>query len=59
MLERKLAISVSLDSTQIERLDEISRRTKIPRSVLVREGVQTLLDSYDSQLDLPLKVEEE
>lgn len=47
---RKISISVSLDSYQVERLDEISERTKIPRSVLIREGVQNIIEKYEEQL---------
>jgi metal-responsive CopG/Arc/MetJ family transcriptional regulator len=51
---RKVAISVSLDESQVEQLDEISRRTKIARSVLVREGVKAIVARYEEQLSLPL-----
>ena len=54
MSSSKKPISVSLDEDQIERLDELSRRTRIPRSVLVREGVEAVLSRYETQLALPL-----
>lgn len=53
-MTRKISISVSLEPHQIERLDEISKKTKVPRSVLVREGVQNIIGKYEEQLGLPL-----
>lgn len=54
MATLKRPISVSLDEEQIERLDDLSKRTRIPRSVLVREGVEAVLARYETQLALPL-----
>ena len=54
MSSTKKPISVSLEEDQVERLDELSRRTRIPRSVLVREGVESVLTRYETQLALPL-----
>lgn len=55
MATLKKPISVSLDEEQIERLGELSKRTRIPRSVLVREGVEAVLTRYETQLALPLQ----
>jgi len=53
-MTRKISISVSLEPHHIERLDEISKKTKIPRSVLVRKGVQNIIGKYEEQLGLTL-----
>ena len=53
---RKQTATVSLEIGQIERLNEISRKTKIPRSVLVREAVDKVLDQYEGQLELFAKM---
>ena len=36
---RKVSVSFSLDPFLLKHLDKICQRTKIPRSVLVREGI--------------------
>jgi predicted DNA-binding protein len=54
MTAQKRPVSISLAEDQIERLSELSRRTRIPRSVLVREGVEVVLERYETQLPLPL-----
>ena len=57
-MNTKQTTTVSLDIEQIEKLNDISRRTKIPRSVLIREAVDRVLDQYKTQLELLEKVEE-
>ena len=60
MAANKKAVSFSLGPDQIARLDAVARRTRIPRSVLVREALDKILDEYETQysLDLPDKSEE-
>jgi metal-responsive CopG/Arc/MetJ family transcriptional regulator len=57
-MNNKFSISVSLDREQIEHLDIISERTKISRSVLIREGVKSIIKIYKEQLDLPFPTRE-
>jgi metal-responsive CopG/Arc/MetJ family transcriptional regulator len=52
-MARKQSISVSLEDQQVEYLNGISKKTKIPRSVLVREAVESLIEKYSDQLGLP------
>ena len=44
--KRKIPISVSLESEQVEQLEQICKHTRIPRSVLIREGVQRIIEKY-------------
>jgi metal-responsive CopG/Arc/MetJ family transcriptional regulator len=57
MASNKQAVSISLDAEQIRRLDAVTQRTRISRSVLVREAVDVVLARYEPQmsLDLPEK----
>lgn len=54
MAIRKQGVSVSLSREQIASLDEIVQRTKISRSTLISEGVDTIIGRYAKQLNLPL-----
>ncbi|MFP5234327.1 MAG: ribbon-helix-helix domain-containing protein [Acidobacteriota bacterium] len=58
MAIRKHGVSVSLSREQIDALDEITRRTKISRSTLISESVDTIIRRYAKQLNLPLFPEE-
>lgn len=40
----KKAIIANLDPEQLERLNELSAQTRIPRTALIREAVDDLLD---------------
>ena len=48
----KRSVSVSLDDEQVASLDEIVRETKIPRSVLIQEAVDFIIEKYQPQLKL-------
>ncbi len=51
-MPRKIACTVALDLSQIERIDQISKRTRISRSELVREALDGVLAKYEDQLKL-------
>jgi predicted DNA-binding protein len=44
--------SFSLRADQVQRLEEVARKTRISRSVLVREALDRVLDEYETQLPL-------
>ncbi|MCH8295752.1 ribbon-helix-helix domain-containing protein [Candidatus Poribacteria bacterium] len=50
MDSRKVTVSFSLDPSLLKHLDKICQRTKIPRSVLVREGIEEIIKRYETQL---------
>ena len=46
----KKLISLHLEEEQIERLAKLSERTRVPRSVYIRDGLEFILDKYDKHL---------
>lgn len=59
MTIRRQGVSVSLSREQIGLLEEITRRTRVSRSTLISEGVDTIIREYAKQLNLPLVSEVE
>ncbi|MCC6156934.1 MAG: ribbon-helix-helix domain-containing protein [Deltaproteobacteria bacterium] len=55
MVERKIPVSVSFDPNLLEELDRISARTKIPRSVLIRDAVASYIEYLQPQRELPIR----
>jgi len=45
-MTRKVPVTISLEVRQLDDLDDIVERTRIPRSVLIREGVEWVLSRY-------------
>lgn len=41
--QRKVQISVYLTAMQKQRLDELQKRTRVPMSVYIREGIDQVL----------------
>jgi hypothetical protein len=46
MPTKRKKVALYLDAEQVEALRKISKRTKIPASVIVREGVATAIKKY-------------
>ena len=46
----KKLISVYIDEKQIERLAKLSAKTRVPRSVYIRDGLEFILDKSEKQL---------
>ncbi len=46
----KKLISVYMDEKQIERLAKLSIKTRVPRSVYIRDGLDFILDKCEKQL---------
>jgi len=46
----KKLISVYIDEKQIERLAKLSAKTRVPRSVYIRDGLEFILDKFEKQL---------
>jgi len=46
----KLLRSVYLDEEQVESLIALSKKTRVPQAVLVREGVDLMLKKREKQL---------
>ncbi len=56
MSRKKISTTVYITEEQDEQLKELSRRTKVPVSVYIREGIDAVLRQYGDQLpgQLPL-----
>ena len=46
----KKLISVYMDEKQIERLARLSAKTRVPRSVYIRDGLEVILDKNEKDL---------
>jgi len=55
----KLLRSVYLDEEQVERLIVLSKKTRVPQAVLVREGVDLMLKKREKKLQRKKKKREE
>ena len=55
----KLLRSVYLDEEQVENLIKLSKKTRVPQAVLVREGVDLMLKKREKQLQRKKKKGEE
>jgi hypothetical protein len=55
----KLLRSVYLDEVQVESLLKLSKKTRVPQAVLVREGVDLMLKKREKQLQRKKKKGEE
>lgn len=47
MLQRKLAITFTIDVPQLERLTALAERERRPRSLIIREAIERELERYD------------
>ena len=45
--ERKIITSVYLDAAQRRRLVDLSEKTKVPKSVYIRQGIDMVLDYHE------------
>ena len=50
MARKKISTTVYITEEQDQRLKELSRRTKVPVSVYIREGIDLALDRYKDML---------
>lgn len=59
MARKKLSTTVYITEEQDQKLKELSRRTKVPVSVYIREGIDLVIDRYQTVLpgQLPLGVD--
>ena len=55
----KLLRSVYLDEEQVKSLIKLSKKTRVPQAVLVREGVDLMLKKREKQLQRKKKKGEE
>jgi len=55
----KLLRSVYLDEEQVESLIKLSKKTRVPQAVLVREGIDLMLKKRERQLQRKKKKGEE
>jgi hypothetical protein len=55
----KLLRSVYLDEEQVESLIALSKKTRVPQAVLVREGVDLMLKKHEKQSQRKKKKREE
>ena len=46
----KILSSIYLEIPQLERLDKLSEKTRVPKAVYVREGIDLALKKYEKQL---------
>lgn len=50
MNEKKISITTYITQEQDQRLKELSKRTKVPVSVYIREGIDMVLERYKNML---------
>jgi predicted DNA-binding protein len=50
MQQRKINSSFTIELSQLERLDALSKRTRIPKSEIVRNALDIELAKYDEEL---------
>ena len=50
MARKKITTTIYITEEQDRKLKELSRRTKVPVSVYIREGVDLILERYKSIL---------
>jgi metal-responsive CopG/Arc/MetJ family transcriptional regulator len=48
-MPRKVTCTVSLELSEIDRLENISRHTRLSRSELIRQALATLFAKYEKQ----------
>lgn len=48
MLQRKLAITFTIDVPQLERLTALAERERRPRSLIIREAIERELERYEN-----------
>lgn len=57
MAEKKLSTTVYITEEQDQKLKELSRRTKVPVSVYIREGIDLVLERYEPLLPGQLRLD--
>lgn len=50
-MDRKTTVSVAIGLAQLERLTKVMERTRISRSVIVRDALERELQRYEQQLN--------
>lgn len=50
MARKKIATTIYITEEQDQKLKELSRRTKVPVSVYIREGIDLALERYEKVL---------
>ena len=56
MARKKLSTTVYITEEQDQKLKELSRRTKVPVSVYIREGIDLIIERYQTVLPGQLKL---
>ena len=46
----KVLRTIYIDTEQLERLDRLSAKTRVPKAVLIREGLDLVLHKYEDEL---------
>ncbi|HFD31886.1 MAG TPA: ribbon-helix-helix domain-containing protein [Gammaproteobacteria bacterium] len=47
----KKTVNAHLEQEQIERLDKLHEKTRVPRQVYIREGIEMVLKKYEGKND--------
>ena len=55
MSQSKIARTIYISNEQLEALKRLSKKTKVPQSVYVREALDMLLEKYSDQLKFDFK----
>ena len=58
-LKNRVRFSTSLDKDLAKRLDDLSITTRIPKSKLVDEAIEMLLDKHENKLKFSYKEQKE
>jgi predicted DNA-binding protein len=49
----KILRSIYIDIEQLERLEKLSSKTRVPKAAYIREALGLVLDRYEKQLPKP------
>ena len=50
MARKKISTTIYITEEQDQKLKELSKRTKVPVSVYIREGIDLIIDRYSTVL---------
>ncbi|MFO8072443.1 MAG: ribbon-helix-helix domain-containing protein [Polyangia bacterium] len=57
MARKKISTTIYITEKQEQKLKELSKRTKVPVAVYIREGIDMVLERYQDNLPGQLKLD--
>jgi predicted DNA-binding protein len=55
----KILRSIYIDIEQLEKLDSLSKQTRVPKATYIREALELVLEKYERQIKFTQKRKEE